>query len=333
MGDLVTSVNLLASLQQVQSMLTSMYPTGAAATGVGTLGSGDASSSDSSTIASFEQILAALSPTGSTASGIMGAGMTGTGIGATSSTDPTASSGPTGADVVADAKKYLGVPYVLDGESTKGMDCSGLVQQTYKDLGITLGRGVHEQMTEGTAVPSLAQAQPGDLIVFKGGGHVAIYEGNDTVIHAPMPGRVVQNEKLWVGDSGIQTIRRIVPSAGTTSGVTSDQTTDQTTATAGTTSSSSVGTTSAAVQAAALAAVQAIIQADFGLLSSPQSASSSLDGSATSPSSQIASALQSFESASGIGSTTAATTTPTTSTTSSQQALAMEQSILAQEQL
>jgi peptidoglycan DL-endopeptidase CwlO len=310
MGDLVTSVNLLASLQQVQSMLTSMYPTGAAATGVGTLGSGDASSSDSSTIASFEQILAALSPAAGTASGIMGAGMTGTGIGATSSTDSTSSSGPTGADVVADAKKYLGVPYVLDGESTKGMDCSGLVQQTYKDLGITLGRGVHEQMTEGTAVPSLAQAQPGDLIVFKGGGHVAIYEGNDTVIHAPMPGRVVQNEKLWVGDSGIET-----------------------TATAGTTSSSSVGTTSAAVQAAALAAVQAIIQADFGLLSSPQSASSSLDGSATSPSSQIASALQSFESASGIGSTTAATTTPTTSTTSSQQALAMEQSILAQEQL
>jgi cell wall-associated NlpC family hydrolase len=328
----MTSVGLLTSLQQVQSMLATMYPSSTAANG--TTSNGLASTgSDSSTIASFEQILAALSPSGSDASGIMGSGLTGS---TTASTTATASSGPTGADVVADAKKYLGVPYVLDGESTKGMDCSGLVQQTYKDLGITLGRGVHEQMTEGTAVPSLAQAQPGDLIVFKGGGHVAIYEGNDMVIHAPMPGRYVQNEKLWVGDSGIQTIRRIVPSSGTTA----DATTDQTTATTGTattgTAATAAGTTSAAVQAAALAAVQAIIQADFGLLSSPQS-SSSTDSGTTSPTSQIASALSSFESASGIGSSTTsattATTAATTSATSAQQALAMEQSILAQEQL
>jgi len=169
-------------------MLASMYPAGTTSTGTtGASGAaGISGAGDDSTISSFEQILAALSSQGTPASGIMGTGLTT--ADATSST--AVSSGPTGADVVADAKKYLGVPYVLDGESTKGMDCSGLVQKTYKDLGITLGRGVHEQMTEGTAVPSLAQAQPGDLIVFKGGGHVAIYEGNDTVIHAPYPGRV-----------------------------------------------------------------------------------------------------------------------------------------------
>jgi hypothetical protein len=91
------------------------------------------------------------------------------------------------------------------------MDCSGLVQKVYKDEGVTLPRLVHEQKLDGTAVPSLAQAQPGDLIVFKGGGHIAIYAGNDTVIHAPYPGRTVSEQKLWVGDSGIETIRRIVP--------------------------------------------------------------------------------------------------------------------------
>ncbi len=310
----MSSVSLLASLQQVQSMLATMYPTG-----TGQSGSASTGTSDSSTIASFEQILAALSPTGTTAGGIMGSGMTGSTAPATGATTPP-SSGPTGADVVADAEKYLGVPYVLDGESTKGMDCSGLVQQTYKDLGITLGRGVHEQMTEGTAVPSLAQAQPGDLIVFKGGGHVAIYEGNDMVIHAPMPGRYVQNEKLWVGDSGIETIRRIVPSAGTSSSSTATPTTATTSATP----------TSAAVQAAALSAVQAIIQADYGLLSSSQSSASSLSDSGSSPSSQLSSAVASLESISGGSASTA---TAATSTTSAQQALAMEQSMLAQEEL
>jgi cell wall-associated NlpC family hydrolase len=305
----MTSVSLLASLQQVQSILTSMYPSGGAST----------AASDSSTVASFEQILAALSPS-SGVGGIMGSGTTSQATSTASAGSSSVPSGPTGADVVSDAEKYLGIPYVLDGESSTGMDCSGLVQQTYKDLGITLPRGVSGQKTMGTAVPSLAQAQPGDLIVFKGGGHVAIYEGNDTVIHAPYPGRVVSNEKLWVGDSGIETIRRIVPSAGTT------------TAAPATTAAPSTQTSSA-VQAAALAAVQAIIQADSGLLSSTPSAPSSLSNGGTSASSQLQSALSSLQAAEGIGSTTAASTTAATSTSAAQQALAMEQSMLAQEDL
>ena len=297
---------MLASLQQVQSILVGLYPGGAASTGT----------SDSSTIDSFNQILAALSPASNTsASGIMGAGITGS-ASATAATTP---GGPTGADIVADAKKYLNTPYVLGGESSKAMDCSGLVQVTYKDFGITLPRLVHQQKTMGTAVPALAQAQPGDLIVFKGGGHIAIYEGNNTVIHAPYPGRVVCNEKLWVGDSGIETIRRIVPSAGPAS-------------TAPTTPVASTKT-SAAVQAAALAAVQAIMQADFGLLSSTPGPSSRPSTGASSASSQLQTALSSLEAASGVGTSTTASTTVATSATSAQQALAMEQSMLAQEEL
>jgi len=301
------SVGLLQSLQQAQSILANMYPNGSASQGT----------SDSATIDSFQQILASLSPDGSTAGGILGSGLpTAT---TTAPATTTTSTGPTGADVVADAEKYLGVPYVLDGESTKGIDCSGLVQKTYSDLGISLPRTVHQQKLMGTAVPSLAQAQPGDLIVFKGGGHVAIYEGNDTVIHAPYPGRVVSNEKLWVGDSGIETIRRIVPSAGTT--------------TATPTPSSATPTpTSASVQAAALAAVQAIIQSDYGLLSSSSGSGASSSTSGSDASAELQSAISSLSNTSADGSSTASSSS-TASTTATQQTLAMEQSMLAQEEL
>ena len=121
-------------------------------------------------------------------------------------------SGATGADVVADAKKYLGVPYVFGGETTAGMDCSGLVQTVFKDLGVTMPRVVPDQADMGVAVPSLAQAQPGDLIIPKGEGHIVIYVGDGKVLHAPRPGKDVRIVDNWYKDSDIATIRRIVPS-------------------------------------------------------------------------------------------------------------------------
>lgn len=120
--------------------------------------------------------------------------------------------GATGNDVVADAKKYLGVPYVFGGEDASGMDCSGLVQRVFADLGVSVPRVVQDQATVGTEVPSLAQAQPGDLIVLKGNDHIVIYAGNGKVIHAPSEGRNVQLVDNWLTDDQIGTIRRIVPS-------------------------------------------------------------------------------------------------------------------------
>ena len=72
-------------------------------------------------------------------------------------------------------------------------------------------RLVHEQQTVGQKVDSLKDAKPGDLIVLNGGDHIAIYMGNDTVIHAPYPGRTVSVQKAWFDDADITTIRRIVP--------------------------------------------------------------------------------------------------------------------------
>lgn len=129
----------------------------------------------------------------------------------------TPTTGVTGQAVTDAAKKYLGVPYVFGGEDASGMDCSGLVQRVYADLGIEVPRLVSGQMTAGTEVASLAEAQPGDLIVTDNAEHIVIYAGDNTVIHAPYEGRTVSHVERWFDESDIVTIRRIVPptTAGT----------------------------------------------------------------------------------------------------------------------
>lgn len=105
----------------------------------------------------------------------------------------TATGGPTGQDVVDGARKYLGVPYVWGGtDPAKGLDCSGLVQLVYRNLGIDLPRVSRDQAREGVEVPSLDQAQPGDLLAFNSPvSHIAIYIGDGQMIEAPRPGRDV----------------------------------------------------------------------------------------------------------------------------------------------
>ncbi len=117
----------------------------------------------------------------------------------------------TGEGIVDAAKKYLGVPYVFGGEDASGMDCSGLVQRVYADMGIEVPRLVSGQMKVGTEVGSLAEARPGDLIVTGGGDHILIYAGDNKVIHAPYPGRTVSLVDAYMKESDITTIRRIIP--------------------------------------------------------------------------------------------------------------------------
>ncbi|MCY7404481.1 MAG: C40 family peptidase [Cryobacterium sp.] len=159
------------------------------------------------------QLAAAMGTGPTTATAIATAIATATGTSAVGSTG-----GKSGVDVVGAAKKYLGVPYVFGGEDSSGMDCSGLVQKVYADIGIDMPRLVSGQMKMGTEVASLAEAQPGDLIVTGGGAHILIYAGDHKVIHAPYPGRTVCLREAYMSDAEITTIRRIIPTATAVTG-------------------------------------------------------------------------------------------------------------------
>ncbi len=87
------------------------------------------------------------------------------------------------------AKKWIGTKYVWGGNSlTKGIDCSGFVQQVYKKFGYTTPRVSRDMAKKYTKI-SIDELKPGDLIFYgrvKDNyiNHVGIYIGNGQVIHS-----------------------------------------------------------------------------------------------------------------------------------------------------
>ncbi len=111
----------------------------------------------------------------------------------------TASSGAVsteGERLVAEAKRYLGVPYVYGGTSPSGFDCSGFVYYVYRQCGYSITRTATAQNGNGVYV-SRDALQPGDIIIFYNGamsgiGHAGMYVGDGQFIHASSgSGRVV----------------------------------------------------------------------------------------------------------------------------------------------
>jgi cell wall-associated NlpC family hydrolase len=112
-----------------------------------------------------------------------------------------------GAPVVDVAQRYLGVPYVFGGTNPAvGLDCSGLVQLVFHQLGISLPRTAQTQF-DATLRLSRNELQPGDLVFFARTyddphdwiTHVGIYIGDGLQINAPTEGQKVSIQPVFTG--------------------------------------------------------------------------------------------------------------------------------------
>lgn len=87
----------------------------------------------------------------------------------------------TGALLLKEAKKFLGIPYLWGGVTPLGFDCSGLVQVVFRSFGIILPRDTKDQIKTGIPV-SENSIKSGDLLFFN--RHVGLAIGKTKLIHA-----------------------------------------------------------------------------------------------------------------------------------------------------
>lgn len=108
-----------------------------------------------------------------------------------------------GGQILEEAKKYLGTPYVYGGASPSGFDCSGFVYYVLKQVGISAYRTPDAQYNQGSFVDK-SDLQPGDIVFFantyaRGISHVGIYAGGGQFIHSPNSRSTVSYSDLSSG--------------------------------------------------------------------------------------------------------------------------------------
>lgn len=107
------------------------------------------------------------------------------------------------------AAKQIGKPYVYGTQGPNTFDCSGLVYYIYKMIHHPIRR-LTAYLYSKIGVPVRGRLQPGDIIVVRGGEHVVLYVGHDTVISAPYTGASVRYAPVSRYLSDAYAIRRVL---------------------------------------------------------------------------------------------------------------------------
>jgi cell wall-associated NlpC family hydrolase len=112
---------------------------------------------------------------------------------------------------IAFAYAQLGCPYVYGGTGPchSGFDCSGLVQAAWAAAGVQIPRDTFEDWA-GLPHVSLSAIEPGDLILYDGEGHVAMYVGGGYIIDSPQTGLDVEKIPMstsWYADNADGVVR------------------------------------------------------------------------------------------------------------------------------
>lgn len=103
--------------------------------------------------------------------------------------------------ILEHSSNYLGTPYIWEGSSENGVDCSGLILQIFKNsLNIQLPRTSLEMSKIGEKIKTFKDLLPGDLVFFNtrnfSFSHVGIYIGDSKFIHSPRTGAFVRLDNL-----------------------------------------------------------------------------------------------------------------------------------------
>jgi cell wall-associated NlpC family hydrolase len=125
----------------------------------------------------------------------------------TSTAQPATSS--TAARAVAFARAALGKPYVYGATGPGAYDCSGLTYAAYRAAGVSIPRTSQAQWAGLHRVPA-SRVRAGDLVIYNGAEHVALYIGGGRIIEAPRPGKTVQTAPWrsgWYADRFVGVVR------------------------------------------------------------------------------------------------------------------------------
>ena len=91
--------------------------------------------------------------------------------------------------VVEAAKRYIGTPYKYGGTTRAGMDCSGLLINSFRAIEMNLPRSSADQSKVGKEV-SIGELQPGDLVFFATG------KRKKTVTHVGLVTDVISKDNI-----------------------------------------------------------------------------------------------------------------------------------------